>query len=192
MNISPENCNIILASKSPRRKEILEKAGYTFDITAPNFELDINGKTYSDDLLLKCVTGKSASIEVKVQDYLLISADTVVVLDNIIIGKPKNEKEAYDILSKLSGKTHFVATGINLIHSMGLQKKEVSGIEKTYVTFKSLSDTEIIEYIKSAKPLDKAGAYGIQDPNFNFATKIDGNLDNVIGFPMTLFNKLLT
>lgn len=184
---------IILASKSPRRKEILEKAGYSFDIIPSSFEMNINGKTYSDNLLLQCVIGKIANLNLynTYDDLLIISADTVVVFDNIIFGKPKDETVAFNILKKLSGNTHFVATGIDLTYTNNGLTTSISDIEKTYVTFKNLTNEEISEYIKSANPFDKAGAYGIQDPSFHFAAKIDGNLDNVIGFPMTLFKNLL-
>lgn len=192
-----ENIKMILASKSPRRKEILSDAGYSFDITHSDFELDINKKAYTDSLLLKCVNGKFDNIKDNFIDkydheLLIIAADTVVVLDDTIIGKPKDEVDAFDILSRLSDHTHFVATGVQIAHIFDRKIIDIKNdIEKTYVTFRKLSKDDINDYIKKSKPLDKAGAYGIQDDGFDFVTHIDGNIDNVIGFPMTLFHTLL-
>ena len=98
--------------------------------------------------------------------------------------KPKDKIEAQQMLADLSNKTHFVATAICLIY----QGKIFKGIEKTYVTFRKLSKTDIINYIHTKNPLDKAGSYGIQDEGFDFAIKVEGEIDNVIGFPMKLFN----
>ncbi|MCQ2609270.1 MAG: Maf family protein [Lachnospiraceae bacterium] len=192
-----ENIKMILASKSPRRKEILSDAGYSFDITHSDFELDINKKEYNDSLLLKCVGGKFDSIKASLisghtNDLLVITADTVVVLNNTIIGKPKDNDDAFNILNNLSDNTHFVATGVQIAHIFDRKIIDIKNdIEKTYVTFRKLSKDDINDYIKKSKPLDKAGAYGIQDDGFDFVTHIDGNIDNVIGFPMTLFHTLL-
>lgn len=194
MNI--KNMKIILASKSPRRKDILKNEGYDFSVIGSDYELDINKQKYSDQLLLDCVAKKYDSIKDKLpknENLLVIAADTVVVLDNIIIGKPKDENEAFEILSNLSDKTHFVATGIQIVY---IDKESApivkNGVEKTYVTFKKLTPNDINNYIKKSKPFDKAGAYGIQDDGFDFLESASGNIDNVIGFPMTLFNSLIS
>ena len=176
---------IILASKSPRRYDILKNNGYNLEIVPSDFDEKINGKVYSDELVINCAYQKALDVKNKVGDNkLIVSADTVVVNNNLILGKPKDKMEAQQMLADLSNKTHFVATAICLIY----QGKIFKGIEKTYVTFRKLSKTDIINYIHIKNPLDKAGSYGIQDEGFDFATKVEGEIDNVIGFPMKLFN----
>lgn len=176
---------LILASNSPRRKEILKNAGYDFEIIPSNYEENIHNKVFSKDLVENCAKNKALSI--KKENHIIISADTVVVVDNIILGKPKNKLDAFNMLMKLSNKTHFVATSICLIKNDNI----VTSTEITYVTFKKLTNKEINDYINNYNPLDKAGSYGIQDENFNFCTNLKGNLDNVIGFPLNLFKELL-
>ena len=131
---------------------------------------------------------------------IIVSADTIVVYDDIIIGKPKDEDDAFSILKKLSGNTHFVETCVFILKlnydNENFGKKHMPNnylydIDRTYVTFRKLTNDKIVDYINKYKPLDKAGAYGIQDNNFDFIEKIDGNRDNVIGFPVDLFERLL-
>ena len=180
--------NLILASSSPRRKEILAKAGYDFKVISSNYDEKICGLNYSKELVENCAYNKALEVSKRVKgDYIVISADTVVVADNIILGKPKDFENAHNMLKSLSDKKHFVATSVCLISSKGVIKKDT---DTTYVIFRKLSDDEIDSYILYHNPLDKAGSYGIQDKNFNFAIKVDGELDNVIGFPMKLFEKL--
>lgn len=179
---------MILASASPRRKGILENFGYDIKVIPSNYDEKINGLIYSDNLVENCAYQKALDVKNKIKtDTLIISADTVVVADGVILGKPKNFDEAIEMLENLSNKTHFVATSICLIYKNIIKKAS----EKTFVTFRELSKDEIINYIKEKNPLDKAGSYGIQDEGFNFAIKIEGELDNVIGFPMKLFKKCL-
>lgn len=185
---------LILASKSPRRKEILEKEGYGFSIISSSGEYDISGKKYDDILLLSCVESKLEGVVEKINDASkVILADTVVVCDDTIIGKPKDKNDAINILENLSNKTHFVATCVMVVevnNKKTIDKKY--DISKTYVTFRKLTKDEIIKYIDTCNPLDKAGSYGIQDEGFDFATKIDGDTDNVIGLPMKIVRKLIS
>lgn len=178
---------LILASASPRRKEILAKAGYNFKIIPSNYDEKICNKPYSEELVENCAYNKALDVFKNNKDSIVIGADTVVVLDNIILGKPKDNLEARKMLQNLSGRTHFVATSVCLISS----NKHIRKTEKTFVTFRKLSESEIMNYINNYNPLDKAGSYGIQDDNFNFAIKTEGELDNVIGFPIKLFQELL-
>lgn len=182
--------NLILASASPRRKDILSKAGYDFKIIPSNYDEKICNKIYSEKLVENCAYNKALDIYKNVfknnPGSIVIGADTVVVLDNTILGKPKDIFEAQKMLKSLSNKTHFVATSICLMNS----QKFICATEKTFVTFRKLKDIEIINYVNNCNPLDKAGSYGIQDKNFDFAIKTDGELDNVIGFPLKLFEKL--
>lgn len=178
----------ILASASPRRKEILKNNGYEFDIVPSLFDEKINGLKYSDELVINCAYQKALDVKDRFgDDCAIISADTVVVHNNIILGKPKDFTEAKNMLLELSNDTHFVATAVCILY----KNKVLNDIEKTFVTFKKLSNEEIINYINSKNPLDKAGSYGIQDEGFDFAQKIDGNIDNVIGFPIILFKNML-
>lgn len=181
---------IILASNSPRRKEILKNAGYDFKIIPSDYEEHLCNKRYSKALIENCAFLKAKDVLEKNKpdnDFIIVSADTVVVADDTILGKPVDKQDAFNILKKLSNKTHFVQTSVCLLNSeICLKDSEI-----TFVTFKKLSDDEIISYINDKKPFDKAGSYGIQDDGFNFASNLDGNLDNVIGFPLQLFQKML-
>ena len=180
---------MILASNSPRRKEILLKAGYDFKIVPSNYDEKISNLAYNQNLVENCALQKALEVQKRLKTSdLIISSDTVVVLNNKILGKPKDEKEAFSMLSNLSDNTHFVATSICLVK----ENKILKDTQKTFVTFRKLEDEEIINYIKTKHPLDKAGSYGIQDENFDFNINLDGELDNVIGFPLKLFKKLLS
>ena len=191
-----EKYKIILASNSPRRKEILEKAGYTFQIFVPKGqEYDIIGMKYRDELVEKCaeLKAKNGYDEISktkvydVNEIVIVGCDTVVVNDGIILGKPKDKDDAFTILKNLSGKTHEVVTAISLIKNNICKTAN----EKTEISFRELTDADINNYIERCRPFDKAGSYGIQDENFDFAIKVDGNVDNVIGFPMETFERLL-
>ncbi len=180
--------NIILASASPRRKEILSKAGFNFEVIPSNYDEKISDKIFSEELINNCALEKALDVQKRTNsNCLIIGADTVVVSNNIILGKPKDKNDAFRMLKSLSDKTHFVISAICLLH----QDKKLVQNEVTKVTFRKLEDSEIINYINSKNPLDKAGSYGIQDEGFNFATLIEGELDNVIGFSMKLFKNML-
>lgn len=195
------NYKLILASASPRRKELLSAAGYTFDIYVPKGEeLNIIGKTFNENLINTCtlLKAKNAYEEMFDSNYqdiatknldsiIIISCDTVVVNDRIIIGKPKDKEDAIKILSSLSNKTHKVISSVCVYKNGNYNTL----LETTEVTFRNLSIEEIIEYIDRCNPLDKAGSYGIQDKDFDFAVKIKGNIDNIIGLPLYTLKKLL-
>lgn len=174
---------IILASASPRRKELMKKEiCSSFTIVVPEIDETISFKKYQDvrhivkDISLR----KCLKVANEHQKDIVIAADTVVVINNQIIGKPKDKDDAYHILKALSNKKHYVYTG----YAIKQGDKLVQGIVKTTVIFNDLSDELINAYIASGSPLDKAGAYGIQDNNeFPLVKKISGSLPNVIGFP---------
>lgn len=179
---------IILASASPRRNEILKAQGYNPIVVPSSFDEQINSLKYSDGLVENCAYQKALDVKNRLgDDELIISADTVVVNNGIILGKPKDKDDAIKMLNELSNKTHFVATSICLIYKGQVLK----ATDKTYVTFKKLTNDDILNYLNSKKPFDKAGSYGIQDEGFDFAVEIIGQLDNVIGFPMQLFKEKL-
>ncbi len=178
--------DIILASNSPRRKEILSNAGFKFICIPSSYEENIQGLKYTKEAVINCAENKALEIAKKHPKSLVIGADTVVVHNEIILGKPKNKEDAFIMLKSLNNDTHFVATAVCLIYG----NKIIKDIELTNVTFRKLEDSDIYNYIDSKNPLDKAGSYGIQDEGFDFALSIEGELDNVIGFPMKLFKKL--
>ena len=172
---------IILASKSPRRQKLMYE-DITHDFVIKTYEIDEEAsykfppiKAVEDIALRKC----KEAMKFNPQDTIL-SADTIVLLNNVIIGKPKDEKDAFNILRKLSGKTHEVITAY-CIHT---KDKYVLRHVITKVTFYELSDELISSYIASGSPMDKAGAYGYQDNNdFKLVNKVVGSIKNVIGFP---------
>ncbi|MCB0730530.1 MAG: septum formation protein Maf [Ignavibacteriae bacterium] len=179
---------IYLASKSPRRKEMLKMMGIKFK--SLNLELDeildqnqTPIKNVKRIALEKCL----AALD-KVDVGIIITADTIVVIDGEIIGKPKNKKEAKEILTKLSGRSHSVYTGFSIANKR--KNKIITDYSLTKVYFRELSETEISDYIKTGSPLDKAGAYGIQD-DFGavFVKKINGCYYNVMGFPVSKIYK---
>lgn len=181
---------IILASQSPRRHELIKKLNIEFDVILPTFEEKLSSDDYSDEIIKNLSLSKAISVlENKISNSLVISADTVVVFENKIFGKPKDEKHAKEMLQKLSGNTHFVVTAVSVIDSD--TKKSITKLTKTFVTFQKLSDELIDKYIKEKKPLDKAGAYGIQEMGEEFIKKVDGDLDNVIGLPTKTLKKVL-
>jgi septum formation protein len=182
---------IYLASKSPRRRKLLKQLGISFK----SFTIELNEEILDGEHPIQTVRRlaehKSFLAVKKIKKGIVITADTIVVLNNEIIGKPKNRKDAFQILSKLSGKTHQVYTGFVIVNTV--RGTKISGYERTLVTFKRLSKKEIDDYINTGSPMDKAGAYGIQD-DFGavFVKKINGCYYNVVGLPLAkLYNSLM-
>ncbi len=185
------NLQIFLASKSPRRRKLLKQLGISFK----SFSVDLNEEILDGEHPVQTVRRlalhKSEAASLKVSKGIIITADTIVVLNKEIIGKPKDEKDAYRILSKLSGKTHLVFTGF-VVKNL-YSGKSIVDYERTKVTFRELTSKEIYDYIKTGSPMDKAGAYGIQD-DFGavFVEKIEGCYYNVVGLPLAKIYKSLT
>ncbi|MCR4728188.1 MAG: Maf family protein [Lachnospiraceae bacterium] len=186
---------LILASASPRRKELLSKMGLTFEIITA----DLDEKTDETDpgLMVRALSKLKAEAVFKTvkesrrelldaeEPLLIIAADTLVFQKGRVLGKPKDESEAYDMLSRLQGKTHEVCTGVTVIlYEKGKVLSE-SFHEETLVTFCPMSDAEIESYIASGEPMDKAGAYGIQGLSAKYIEKIDGDYFNVVGLPVS-------
>ena len=197
MNKFFQNKKILLASQSPRRHSLIKKLNVDFDTVNPTFEEKLDSNIYSDEKIKSLSLQKALSVldidgidEDSIKNCLIISADTVVVLDNTILGKPKNEQNAYEMLNDLSGKKHFVVTAITVLDAD--TKKVFSDIVKTYVTFCDLSEELIKKYISEKKPLDKAGSYGIQEMGPEFIKEVNGDLENVIGLPTKVLKELLT
>tara|TARA_Y100001970_G_C14178741_1_gene828592 strand:- start:443 stop:1027 length:585 start_codon:yes stop_codon:yes gene_type:complete len=178
--------NIILASKSPRRKSILSKLNFPFKVIHSNFNEDeYNTKEKPSSYVVRLANGKASNIALSKPEDLVIGADTAVLLNNKILGKPKNHAEAKKQLLQLSGKTHTVITGVCI--QQNFKNINYSFYSKTDVTFYTLDEYDINLYIKSNGPMDKAGSYGIQDYSSIFVKKINGCYFNVVGFPLAQF-----
>jgi septum formation protein len=175
---------VYLASKSPRRKKLLNQLNIKFKVISIHInEESKNGETPSG-MVKRLSKEKLSKARKKINDGIIITADTIVVIDNIILGKPKDEKDAERILKKLSGRTHTVYTGYSVFNCTN--NKSITNYKKTSVTFRELENDEIKNYIASGTPMDKAGAYGIQD-DFGavFIKKINGDYYNVVGLPLS-------
>jgi len=176
---------IILASSSPRRRQLLKSAGIEFDIIYPEVEEDIYNAEISPSeysLELSRKKGLSASQSTD-KNSIIISADTVVVSGGRVFGKPGSEKESFEMLTSLSSKTHEVITAFCVMDG---EKKELhSECVKTQVTFKTLASWEIEGYIKTKEPMDKAGSYAIQGIGSFMIKRIDGSYTNVVGLPLS-------
>lgn len=182
---------IILASNSPRRKKLLNQLNLDFEVL--KIEIDENPKKGENPvpLVKRLAKAKMEKAKEIVKDGIIITADTIVVLEGKVINKPADEKDARRILKALSGKTHKVYTGFAVYNSK--KGKAIVDYEKTYVTFRKMGESEIRDYIATGSPMDKAGAYGIQD-DFGavFVKKINGCYYNVVGLPlMRLYQNLL-
>ena len=186
-----KNTLIYLASKSPRRKKLLKQLNINFKSFAVSLDEEILDGEHPVSTVKRLALEKMELAAPKVKKGIVITADTIVVIDHHVIGKPKNKKHAFEILSLLSGKTHQVYTGFVVRNiSTGAQ---VISYEKTSVTFRELEKKEIQDYINGGSPMDKAGAYGIQD-DFGavFVKKISGCYYNVVGLPLAkLYHSLL-
>ncbi len=173
---------IILASKSPRRKEILETMGVQFEIDVADVDESVDACLSPVEAVCEISKRKAQKIaERHGDDGIVISADTVVVIDGKIIGKPKDKEDAFCILKNLSGRTHEVYTGFTVCGN----GKTKTDFEVTKVHFKELCDDDIRRYVATGEPMDKAGAYGIQQKGNLFVDYIHGDYYNVVGFPIS-------
>ncbi len=178
--------NLILASNSPRRKQLLSEAGYKFNVIVSEF--DEIGSTDPIKTAEDNAYGKALWVYERLGDdnAVVLGADTVVYYNDQLLGKPKDRKDAERMLKTLSGKSHYVVTGYAIISTRG----KIKGHVKTRVTFNMLTEKDILEYLDSGLYADKAGGYGIQD-GFGLVKEYDGSLSNVIGLPIEEIDKLL-
>ena len=184
---------IILASSSPRRSDILKKMNIDFEVL-PSSYVEQHDKTdfsyeFVEDLAYNKALYVARDLHISEKKHTVIGADTIVVIDNKILGKPHNYEDAFSMLKMLAGRTHFVVTGLAVIDSDTMKSKITS--ETTYVTFSDLTDEQIKYYIENFNPYDKAGAYGIQELPEGFVKSFEGEFDNVIGLPSKSLRKLL-
>lgn len=181
---------IILASKSPRRQELIKTLGLTYEIIPSKYDENLKGKKFSYELIEEVSKNKALDVAKDINyDSIVIGADTVVVLGNEILLKPRDEEDAINILKKLSGKTHKVVTAITVIDV--ITKQIVTNSTTSEVTFNQLTEEQIINYVKTKKPLDKAGAYGIQELDETFIQTLNGSKNNVIGLSPSALRKSL-
>ena len=170
---------LILASESPRRRELIKKITNDFVVIPSNVDESLL-HIAPHDLPGELSKLKAYSVFAKYPNDTVLSCDTVVILNGELMGKPKSKEDAKAMLKKLSGNKHVVISGYTYIN----KDREITRTVRTYVYFNKLSDELIDEYIKSGSPMDKAGAYGIQDQDFNLVNHIEGSFDNVIGLPV--------
>ena len=175
--------DIILASASPRRTELLKQIGITHRIMASDFEEQLSAQKTPAENAAALALGKADSVALKLQQGLVIGADTVVVLDGQILGKPKTFQEAQWMLEQLSGRTHQVMTAVATVDASG-QQETWQRVEVTEVTFRTLDEPMLQWYLATGESMDKAGAYGIQGYGALLVEKINGCYFNVVGLPL--------
>ena len=188
-NIRMKKKTIVLASASPRRKKLLKKIVKAFRVKPSKVdEATLWAKT-PQAFAVKAAIAKAEEVALKTRNAIVIGADTIVVLGKKILGKPKTRKEAVAMLQSLAGKTHRVITGLAIVDSETFEKH--ADFEVTKVKMKKVSNQEILEYVKSGRPMDKAGSYGIQEIEEIFIDKIEGDYENVVGLPVVKTKKML-
>lgn len=180
---------IILASKSPRRREILENTKVRFSIEESQIDEVIKLNELPKETVMRLAYEKALDVANRNRNSLVIGADTVVVINDTILGKPKDDIEAFNMLKLLSGKTHYVITGFALIN-LSLDKKIID-CQVSQVTFKELSEQCIKDYLQTKESLDKAGAYGIQGYGGLLVENIQGDYFNIVGLPISKISDCL-
>lgn len=176
---------IILASQSPRRYELMKLTDFEFIVKPSDADESISGNLSPQEIVKELSFRKAKAIQS--ENDIIIGADTVVSIDGEILGKPKDKNDAYNMLKKLSGRTHSVFTGVTVLKN----EKTETFCEETKVKFYDITDEEINSYIETKEPFDKAGAYGIQQRGGLFVEKIDGDYNNVVGLPMAKLLQVL-
>ncbi len=172
---------LILARGSPRRKELLNILDIPFEVIVSDFEETIDQSKPLEEEIKRLSLGKASTVFSKHEDSVVIGADTIVTIDNKVLGKPKDKDDAYRMLKTLSNNKHTVITGVTILSK---NKKETFAVCSD-VYFNSLNDDEIYDYINTKEPMDKAGAYAIQGIGSKFIKKIDGDYYAVIGLPIS-------
>lgn len=180
---------IVLASTSPRRKQLLKQLGVTFEIVSSDIIEQLNPRLKPRHQVEELAFQKAEAVASKFTDAIIIGADTLVTLGDEVMGKPKDEQEAKRMLKKLRGRQHSIITGLVLIDI--LAKRTIIKSVETRVWFKKMSPQEIASYIEKEKPLDKAGAYALQDRGATFVEKIEGDYFGGVGLPLFTLAKEL-
>ncbi|RME17034.1 MAG: septum formation protein Maf [Bdellovibrio sp.] len=185
---------LILASQSPRRRQLLKEAGFIFKVQPTSLSEKLK-KNVSLEVMVQRLAEQKARALVEssnpliFQGKIIVSADTLVVFEGHPLGKPKNSQQAVEILRTLSGKTHSVITGFSLLN--GSSGEVVSGYDEARVTFRPLALSEVIHYVQTGEPLDKAGAYGIQGMGRLLVSKYQGAWETIVGLPVGRIKEIL-
>ena len=179
--------DIILASASPNRKELLERIGLPFSVVVSHVVENVSSSLPTGEYVMELARQKAESVAADYPDACVIGADTVVDLDGTILGKPHTPENAKAYLSAMQGREHLVYTGV----AVTVHGKTIVDVEKTSVTFAPMSGEEIEWYVATGDPLEKAGAYGIQGPAGMFVSAIRGDYFNVVGLPIHLLYRML-
>jgi len=182
--LNTENNRIILASRSPRRIQLMKKIVTHFESRASDVNEDVPDGQVPENVVRELARRKAEKISHEIDSGIIIGADSVVVVDEKILGKPANAQDSRIMLQMLSGKSHQVLTGVCAIKKP--ENRLLSDVSVTDVKFRQLSEREIDAYIRSNKPFDKAGSYGIQDDAAVFVEEIRGCYYNVVGLPVSM------
>lgn len=175
---------IKLASSSPRRREILEREGIEYEVIKPNVEESMIEGLAIEEQVMNLAKQKAQSISTS---GIILAADTLVYYDDVILGKPNSKEDAYMMLSLLRNREHYVITGVCIINDGAIKTL----YEKTKIVFNNYSDQDIIDYIETGEPMDKAGAYAIQGIGAKLVKSYEGDFDNVVGLPIDKIKHLL-
>jgi septum formation protein len=179
----------VLASASPRRVELLRSAGFEFDVIPAEVDEAIDVEETPDGYARRVAQLKAQAVAGRVSGRVVLAADTIVVVDHEVLGKPADAADARRMLRRLSGREHVVMTAICLI-SEGGAKRIQTAVARTTVEFAPLSQAEIDWYVATGEPMDKAGAYAVQGLASRFVTRIDGSYSNVVGLPVAVVYEL--
>lgn len=202
---NPSQLQLILASMSPRRISLLKNLGLEFEVLPSGIDEIVDPSLTPEEVVAQLAEQKALDVFSKIKDrisqsdkpFLIIAADTMVVLDGELLGKPADRAEAIQMLEGLSGKSHEVQTGVAVVRAekttghSGIKKSIVSLVESSKVTFRPLQRMEIEAYVDTGEPMDKAGAYALQGIGAALVSKIDGSDSNVIGLPVARTVELL-
>jgi len=179
---------VVLASESPRRREIMTAVGWPFEVRTPDVDESVRPGEDPVAYVQRLAQEKALAVTKQIETGLVLAADTTVVIEREILGKPEDDEDAKRMLRLLNGKWHEVLTGVSLVRVNG---PTVTSFERTRVRFAAMTDQEIDWYVSLGEPLGKAGAYGIQGPAALFIKEIEGDYLNIIGLPVRLVYELL-
>jgi septum formation protein len=192
-NVRPGRVELVLASSSPRRRELLRRLGLVFEVLAPGSEVEgpLPERLSPAEAVQEAsrlAAAKALDVAARVEpDTLVVGADTLVLLGEVALGKPASPEDAARMLRLLAGRDHLVVTGVAVVRGQRVEQ----GAETTRVWFRPLEEQEIAAYVRSGEPMDKAGAYGIQDLGSLLVSRIEGDFYNVMGLPLVLLHRLL-
>lgn len=181
---------LILASASPRRAELLRAAGIEFDVIPADVDESMDSEDQPDGYARRVAQLKAEAVVPQVPGRAILAADTIVVVDNEVLGKPADAADARRMLGLLSGRTHTVLTAVCLVNPATAPGRVQTSVARTNVEFALLSRQEIAWYVASGEPADKAGAYAVQGLASRFVTRIDGSYSNVVGLPVAMVHDL--